>query len=60
MTVLATGRSLSTAKEYPVLWTLARAKGRVVGLTLGHDGRAHELPAFRTLLQNAVRYLMQP
>ena len=58
--VLATGRSLSTSAEYPVLWTLERGEGRVIGCTLGHDGRAHELPAFRTLLQNSVRYLMQP
>jgi len=59
VTTLAKGRSTSTSAEYPILWTLARGQGKVVGFTLGHDGRAHEHPAFRTILQNAVRYLMQ-
>lgn len=58
--VLAKGRSISTGLEYPVLWTRVHGQGRVVGFTLGHDGRAHEHAAFRTLLQNSVRYLMQP
>ncbi len=58
--VLAKGRSLSTGAEYPVLWTLERGEGKVVGCTLGHDGRAHELREFRALLSNSVRYLMQP
>ena len=39
---------------------LRNRAGKVVGLTLGHDGRAHELPAFRSLLANAVRHLLQP
>ncbi len=60
VTVLARGRSLTSGAEYPVLWTHARGRGRVVACTLGHDGRAHELPAFRALLQNAVRYSMEP
>ncbi len=60
VTTLAKGRSVSTSAEYPVLWTHSRGNGKVVGFTLGHDGRAHEHPAFRTILQNAVRYLMQP
>ena len=60
VTVLAIGRSLSSGAEYPVLWTHARGKGRIVACALGHDGRAHERSAFRTLLSNSVRYLMQP
>jgi len=47
--VLADGRGDA---RYPVLWTC----GRVVGLTLGHDGRAHEHPAFRRLLTQAVEW----
>ena len=43
-----------------MLWTLDHGKGKVVASTLGHDGRAHEHAAFRALLQNSVRYLMQP
>jgi type 1 glutamine amidotransferase len=57
-TVLATGRSLATGAEFPVCWTRARGKGRIVGLTLGHDGAAHELAAFRTLLANSVSWLL--
>lgn len=58
--VLAKGRSLTSGAEYPVLWTHVRGQGRIVGCTLGHDGRAHELSAFRALLRNAVRYLITP
>jgi type 1 glutamine amidotransferase len=31
-------------------------KTRIAGLTLGHDGRAHELPQYKTLLLNAVQW----
>jgi hypothetical protein len=54
--VLASGKSLSSGAEYPLLWTRAHQKGRIVGLTLGHDGKAHEHPAYRKLLGNAVRW----
>ena len=54
---LAWGRSPSTGESWPVLWVNAVEEGRVVGLTLGHDGAAHEHPAFRTLLENAVEWL---
>lgn len=56
--VLAIGRSLETGAEYPVLWTVERAKGRTVVLTLGHDGRAHEHPAFKQLYANSVRWTL--
>ncbi len=56
--VLAVGRSLETGAEYPVLWTVERAKGRTVVLTLGHDGRAHEHPAFKQLYANSVRWTL--
>lgn len=57
--VLAVGRSLETGAEYPVLWTVERAKGRTVVLTLGHDGRAHEHPAFKQIYANSVRWTLQ-
>jgi type 1 glutamine amidotransferase len=31
-------------------------KARIVCITLGHDHKAHELPAFQTLLRNAVTW----
>jgi len=57
--VLATGRSNVTHKEYPALWTRTLGKGRIVCLTLGHDGAAHELAAYQKLLTNSVRWLTQ-
>jgi len=55
--VLAVGTSLTSGAEFPVLWTRTHGQGRLVALTLGHDGAAHEHAAFRTLLQNAVRWV---
>jgi putative membrane-bound dehydrogenase-like protein len=58
--VLARGRSLETGKEYPVVWTVAHAKGRVVCVTLGHDGAAHRHEAYRKLLKNARDWAAKP
>ncbi|HEX6883878.1 MAG TPA: PVC-type heme-binding CxxCH protein [Planctomycetota bacterium] len=55
--VLATGTSLASGAEHPVLWTRSHGQGRIVALTLGHDGAAHEHPAYRALLANAVRWV---
>jgi type 1 glutamine amidotransferase len=41
---------------HPVVWITAHPAARVVGLTIGHDGRVHDLPAFKTLLTNAVQW----
>jgi putative heme-binding domain-containing protein len=57
MRTLAEGRSAAGGVSYPVLWTVEPGAGRVVGLTLGHDGDAHRHPAFRALLVDAVRWL---
>ena len=57
--VLAVGRSLAGEAEYPVLWTRTHGRGRIVALTLGHDGAAHEHPAYRKLLLNAVSWANQ-
>ncbi len=54
--VLARGTSLETGASFPVVWTVDAGAGRVVVITLGHDGGAHEHPAFRTLLANAFRW----
>jgi hypothetical protein len=64
--VLATGTSTSTDATYPVVWIVERpvATGgasegaRILCTTLGHDGGAHELPEYRTLLQNAAAWLL--
>jgi type 1 glutamine amidotransferase len=54
--VLATGISPDSGDTYPVVWTTQHDQGRIVCITLGHDGKAHEHPDFRRLLQNAVRW----
>src|SRR6266446_354383 len=50
--VLASGRNLATGKTYPVVWVTKHPKARVVCITLGHDGAAHESDSYKTILQN--------
>jgi type 1 glutamine amidotransferase len=54
--VLAKGKSLETGKEYPVVWTVKHPKGRIVCITLGHDGAAHEHADYKKLLLNAAAW----
>jgi putative membrane-bound dehydrogenase-like protein len=55
--VLARGTSPESGREYPVVWTVERPRGRIVCVTLGHDGGAHEHGAYRAILRNAVSWL---
>jgi putative membrane-bound dehydrogenase-like protein len=55
--VLARGRSLETGKEWPVVWVVKHARARIVCITLGHDGAAHEHPAYQSLLRNAAAWV---
>lgn len=57
MHVLAFGIEEETGEEYPVAWTVDYGDGRVVNITLGHDGDAHQHEAYRTMLQNSVGWL---
>lgn len=57
MHVLAVGIEEETGEEYPVAWTVEYGDGRVVNITLGHDGDAHQHEAYRTMLQNSVSWL---
>ncbi len=52
--ILATAHSPSKNKDFPKVFIVEQPKGRVVGLTLGHDAAAHEHPAYIQLLRNAV------
>jgi len=52
--VLATAHSQQKNKDFPQVFTVEQAKGRVVGITLGHDGEAHNHAAYIQLLRNAV------
>lgn len=55
--VLATAVEAATGKTYPVVWIPKHPKARIVGITLGHDGKAHEHPAYKTLLQNSFKWV---
>lgn len=56
ITVLATAREAETGTVYPVVWTVDVPEGRIVVNTLGHDGAAHDHPAYRRILQNSLEW----
>ncbi|MGE3310105.1 MAG: PVC-type heme-binding CxxCH protein [Limisphaerales bacterium] len=61
ITVLATAQSKAKNKAFPQVFTVNHPKTRIAGITLGHDGRAHSLDAYKTLLVNAVDWVsMRP
>jgi type 1 glutamine amidotransferase len=49
--------SLRYMKAHPSVWITSHPKARIVGIALGHDERVHDLPAFKTLLVNAVKWV---
>lgn len=55
--VIAIGRSLDGKEQWPVVWTVAREKGRTACITLGHDGRAHAHASYQKLFVNAARWV---
>lgn len=55
--VLAVGRGLKSGEEFPVVWTVKHPKAKIVGNTLGHDQRAHNLKAYKTLLKNSLDWV---
>jgi putative membrane-bound dehydrogenase-like protein len=54
---LATAHSKQKDKAYPQVFVVQHAKARVVGITLGHDGDAHNHAAYQQLLRNAVLWV---
>jgi len=54
---LATATSAKSNKTFPQVFIVKHPKARIVGLTLGHDAKAHDLPAYQTLLKNAVSWV---
>ncbi|MBI5362101.1 MAG: ThuA domain-containing protein, partial [Planctomycetes bacterium] len=56
--VIAVGRSLDGKEQFPVVWTVAREKGRTACITLGHDGRAHSNASYQLLYVNAARWVL--
>lgn len=57
ITVLATGKSPISGKVFPVVWVVQNFKPRIVCVTLGHDGKAHQLPAYQKILTNSIKWV---
>ncbi len=55
--ILAIGRGLESGDEYPVVWIVKHPKAKIIANTLGHDGRAHELQAYKTILSNSLDFV---
>lgn len=51
-----TSNSDKYQKPHPSVWITEHPKAKIVGLALGHDARTHDLPPYRKLLTNAVRW----
>ncbi|HVY68391.1 MAG TPA: ThuA domain-containing protein, partial [Verrucomicrobiae bacterium] len=56
ITVLATAKSPITGKVFPIVWIVQNPKARIVCVTLGHDGKAHQLDAYKTILKNSLQW----
>ena len=54
--VLAEARNLTTGKTFPSIWIVKHPKARIVCIALGHDAKSHDLDAYKTILQNAVKW----
>ena len=52
--VLATAHSKQKDKIYPMVFVVQHPKARIACIALGHDGKAHDHPAYKQLLENAV------
>jgi type 1 glutamine amidotransferase len=51
-----TSPSARYMKAHPSVWITSHPRARIVAIAIGHDARAHDLPAYKTLLVNAVRW----
>ncbi len=54
--VLANASSEGSDKIYPSVFIVKHPKARIVGIALGHDGEAHDIAPYQTLLRNAVKW----
>ena len=55
--VLAIGKGIESGEEFPVLWIVKHPKSKIVGNTLGHDERAHNLSAYKKILSNTLEWI---
>ncbi|NNE77695.1 MAG: ThuA domain-containing protein [Pricia sp.] len=57
--VLAIGKGLESGEEFPVVWIVKHPEAKIIGNTLGHDERAHELEAYKTILKNSLEWVKE-
>ena len=55
--VLAEAHSTARNKTYPSVYLVKHPRARIVVITLGHDARAHDLEAYKSLLKNAITWV---
>jgi uncharacterized protein len=55
--VLATASVAGSDTSFPSVFVVNQARGRIAGVALGHDAESHDLPAYQTLLRNAVQWV---
>jgi type 1 glutamine amidotransferase len=51
-----TSNSLKFGTPHPSVFLVKHPKARIAAIALGHDARAHDLPEFKRLLDNAVKW----
>ena len=54
--VLTNSGDAHTQALYPSVFVVKHPRARIVGITLGHDGGAHELPQYQQILRQAVEW----
>ena len=54
---LATAWSEQKMAAFPQVFIVKNSSAKIVGLTLGHDGKSHELPAFQKLFINSADWV---
>jgi type 1 glutamine amidotransferase len=56
ITVLARAKSPATGEVFPQVWLVEHPRSRIACITLGHDGRAHELSEYQRLIRNLFQW----
>ena len=57
MEVLATNNLAGSEIIYPSIFVVNNPKARIVGISLGHDGEAHNMVNYQLILKNAVKWV---
>lgn len=57
--VLATASKEEGSDVFPSVFIVNHPKSKIVAIALGHDNASHNLPAYQTLLRNAVQWVSE-